>query len=329
MHLNAEWARIIGGETGPTVTTIAALGKLTYPEDLPLVDKALRRAVTTTDMYKIEHRIRTATGEWKWIESHGKVVARDASGWGAADDGDERGHRRAQAPRARARSAGSGAAPRQGEAEAASRAKSEFLANMSHEIRTPMNGIIGMTELVLDTRARRPSSASTCDMVRDSADALLTVINDILDFSKIEAGKLELEPIDVQPARRARRRRCKPLAVRAQQKGLELASHIAPDVPDARGRRPGAAAADPDQPGRQRDQVHRARRSRRRVSSASADGRHAGVARTSRCATPASAFRADKPTTIFEPFTQADGSTTRRYGGTGLGPGDLARGSSS
>ena len=108
------------------------------------------------------------------------------------------------------------------QAEEANRAKSEFLANMSHEIRTPMNGIIGMTELLLGHRPRRRAARLPDASSSDSAESLLALINDILDFSKIEAGKLELEPIRVRPARQRRRHACRPLAVRAHEKGLEL-----------------------------------------------------------------------------------------------------------
>ena len=113
-------------------------------------------------------------------------------------------------------------------AEAANRAKSEFLANMSHEIRTPMNGIIGMTELVLDTRARRPSSASTWRWCKHSAESLLTVINDILDFSKIEAGKLDLDPVAVRRCARRSATRCRRWPCGPTARGWSWPAAIAP-----------------------------------------------------------------------------------------------------
>jgi PAS domain S-box-containing protein len=200
-------------------------------------------------------------------------------------------------------------------AEEATRAKSEFLANMSHEIRTPMNAIVGMTEFALETKltAEQREYLTT---VKTSAASLLDLINDILDFSKVEARKEELDRVEFK-LRDTVADTMKVLAVRAQEKGLELASHFPPDIPDD-------LVGDPSRLGRiivnlvgnaikftERGEV---------VLHVGLEKREGAEVVLHFAVTDTGiGIPIDKQKRIFEAFAQADTSTTRKYGGTGLG----------
>ena len=302
-----EVFRIYGFEPGEAVPSFERMIDAVHPADRASVRAAVNHSLHDGEVYDLEHRVAHPDGTVLWVHRKGAVV-RDEGGEpsrmvGTVQDITERRKFEEELRRAKE------------EADAANRAKSEFLANMSHEIRTPMNGVIGMTELLLGTELS-PRQRRYIEIARSSGEVLLALLDDILDFSKIEAGKVRVEAVDFDLSALVGDT-ISMFAERANEKGLGLDSSVGRDVPTF-------LAGDPfrirqvltnllsnaikfTESGRVTLRVERVAERDEEVSV------RFEVADTGIGITP------EQKTRLFQPFSQADASTTRRYGGTGLG----------
>jgi PAS domain S-box-containing protein len=280
-----------------------------YPKELAAAYFCDEQAILASGQALVNHEEKTtdAAGNERWLLST-KVPLRNHAGKvvGIVGMGHDITHRKEEERETqKAREA----------AEAANRAKSEFLANMSHEIRTPLNGIVGMTDLALDTELT-PEQQEYLETVKLSADTLLAVINDILDFSKIEAGKIDLDVSDFD-LRDALESTLKTVAVRADEKGLELLCEVAPEVPEqVRGDSSRLRQVLLNLVGNAIKFTERGEVAVR-VQIETFEGRECLLRFT--VADTGIGIPSEKQKLIFEPFSQADSTTTRKYGGTGLG----------
>ena len=286
-----------------------------HPDDLAACMVSLRALFETGQREKnLEYRVRRIDGSWRWYNTSG-VPLRNEAGMVVGYQGSARDITEYKQAEERIAGMVKELGLEKDRAEAANRAKSEFLANMSHEIRTPMNGILGMTGLALDTELS-PEQREYLGMVKSSADSLLQLINTILDFSKIEAGKLELESIEFH-LRDTLGPTLKTLAFRAHEKSLELNYRVKPEVPENLVGDPGVLRQIiVNLVGNAIKFTERGEVNVRVERESEKEGReclHFTVEDTG------IGIPVESQTRIFDAFAQADTSTTRRYGGTGLG----------
>ncbi len=316
-YLSNQWIEY----TGVPMSEQIGMGwlKALHPEDLERVREAWLAAVGWKGHYDVEYRLRAGDGSYRWFKARGGPVRLTADGpithWlGTSTDIEDqkRSEERLEAAVAERTLALAEARDR---AESAARAKSSFLAAMSHEIRTPMNGVMGLTSLMLETPLNADQEVYV-DGIRSSGQALLTIINDILDFSKMEAGKMELETIDFD-LQTVLEESVELVDTSAKAKELAVSLDVGDQVPLS-------AFGDP---GRLRqillNLLSNAVKFTERGSVSLSVSRESiqGQVMTLRFAVRDSGIglTPEQQAGLFQAFSQADRSTTRRFGGTGLG----------
>ncbi|ANC92747.1 hybrid sensor histidine kinase/response regulator [Azospirillum humicireducens] len=308
-YYSDRWLGMLGYAHGELPPSGATWLGLLHEEDRDRVLSMLEEHIAgRLAVYEVEFRMRHRSGDWVWILSAGKVTERDAAGRPTRITGihkDVTDRKRTEDELARAKE----------DADRANRQKSDFLANMSHEIRTPMNAVIGLSHLMMKTDLT-PRQRDYLDKIHASSRSLLGIINDILDFSKVEAGKLTIEAIPFHVGG-VLQEVASVVLPKLREKGLEL-------ILDLNGEVPGTLVGDPLRLGQViLNLVSNAVKFTERGEVVVTVGGRIGTADDYRlevevCDTGIG-MSPEQAAALFRPFTQADSSTTRRFGGTGLG----------